>query len=496
MPRLPPALIREAALQNHLLPLLLRACRDLPSARNEFRWLQEHARDTVHAKTRKRHKALPEDALIHLKSPRHGEEKSQCPQRKDSSVKSKADRLEKTSVAVDANSRRSLFRRRVFVHRGHRNSVVSHTSGRGLRDAFQEQYTARSHAQSLLAKFIARRARGVPLQYILGNQPFGNLEILTRKGVLIPRSDTETYSQHVAKLLLSWLHTATFASHTRLPGRRKLRILDLCSGTGCIALLLHSVLKPPNLDSNIDLEILGADISMDANLLSRRNLQHNIAEGLLHPDAAQDVSFQQMDILRLARSNRSKTRRLFNHGSPSAHQDAALDDTWDVIVSNPPYISPKDYRPGGQTNSSVRKYEPKLALVPPVSGSSGDANPAVDPGDLFYGPLIDLMSSVGAKLLVMEVGDSQQAGRVHEIAMEKFKNRDDDVRFERWKDDGTERLLSTSRASHQGLTDGLAAEGTQAASATTDSHASDRAVVVWARELAEWRMSVRWDGRV
>src|SRR5882757_6123242 len=55
MPRLSPALIRQAASQNPLLPLLLRVCRDLPSARNELRWLQEHARDTVAAKSYSTH---------------------------------------------------------------------------------------------------------------------------------------------------------------------------------------------------------------------------------------------------------------------------------------------------------------------------------------------------------------------------------------------------------------------------------------------------------
>ena len=103
MPRLSPTLILRARTLHPLLPLLLRTCRDIPSALNELRWLGEHA-------IANRHVILTSTDQIRTSWPHH------------------------------------------------------------------------------LYRMCLERARGKPLQYILGTQPFGNLEILCRKGVLIPRS--------------------------------------------------------------------------------------------------------------------------------------------------------------------------------------------------------------------------------------------------------------------------------------------------------------------
>jgi len=103
MPRLSNALLRHARTINPLLALLLRPCRDLPSAHNELRWLREHVNER----------------LVR----RFGDEKDVPEQ----------------------------LRRRCVVN------------------------------------LCRQRATGVPLQYLLGSQPFGDLDVLCRKGVLIPR---------------------------------------------------------------------------------------------------------------------------------------------------------------------------------------------------------------------------------------------------------------------------------------------------------------------
>lgn len=498
MPRLPPALNRQAAAENRFLPPLVRVCRDLASARNELRWLRQHARDTVVAKRQ-----------CARQSPRTSNSKSQ---QREVTVQ---DSLTGPTGTLD----RVRFRKSegtpswpgnagsfdgeyAPLSDGDRETKCNTpreplarrcSSGRGWKRTSLRHDTGSIYRRRLLAGYVARRARGVPLQYILGNQPFGDLEILTQKGVLIPRPDTETYTEHTAELLLSWLSQTAPESHTR---RQKLRILDLCSGTGCIALLLHSLLKPPTSHGNLDLDILGADISKDAIDLGERNLQHNIAKGSLHMDAIRDVSFRQMDILQLARLNPSELRRAFNKSGGADGQHGHTpnpNEPWDVIISNPPYISPRDYEAGGKTETSVRKYEPKLALVPPPSTSSLAKSPATDQGDLFYGPLMDLMGGLGAKLLVMEIGDSQQAVRVHELAVKQFTGyRDHAMLFEVWKDDGTERLLSVTQANPND-----ARETAQSSRDAKDSiNVSDRAVVIWAGDLAEWRRSTRWSGWV
>src|SRR2546421_5322789 len=121
--------------------------------------------------------------------------------------------------------------------------------------------------RTTLRKLVRRRARGEPLQYILGTQPFGDLEILCQKGVLIPRLETEAYTAELAGLVRD-LGRAGPETKTQ-----KLRILDVCTGTGCISLLLHSLLRPPNTESGspkgglnesfleAGVDILGIDIS-------------------------------------------------------------------------------------------------------------------------------------------------------------------------------------------------------------------------------------------
>src|SRR2546421_6993211 len=152
--------------------------------------------------------------------------------------------------------------------------------------------------RTTLRKLVRRRAKGEPLQYILGTQPFGDLDILCERGVLIPRSETEVYTVQFAELVRQNVRAE----------RQKLRILDLCTGTGCISLLLHSLLRPPNVEQvglkgrsadrlNAGLEILGVDISETALQLAGKNLLHNLRQTNLHPSAEQDISFAQADVL-------------------------------------------------------------------------------------------------------------------------------------------------------------------------------------------------------
>jgi len=95
---------------------------------------------------------------------------------------------------------------------------------------------------------------------------------------------------------------------------------------------------------------------------------------------------------------------------------------FDILVANPPYISTQQfYR---ETARSVRAFEPRLALVPgPIAIDSSDARKILpetsdhhrptplDEGDVFYPRIIEIAESVGAKLVLLEVGDNAQAER-------------------------------------------------------------------------------------
>ncbi|KAL2039077.1 hypothetical protein N7G274_008126 [Stereocaulon virgatum] len=310
MPRLPSSLLRHARRQHPLLPLLLRPCRDLSSARNELRWLREKALE-----------------------------------------------------------------------------VAQTTS-------------PKTKWQVTLRQSCLERSRGMPLQYILGTQPFGNLEILCRPGVLIPRPETEAITTHLASLLqppsapTPSLYPKRTTKNKPLASQAPLRILDLCTGTGCIPLLLHALLSP----HTPSLHISGIDISPRSTTLAHKNLTHNIKTGSLPQPAKKQLSFHQADIF----SNNDSAQW-------------AGHSTWDVLVSNPPYISPCAFNT--TTSRSVRTYEPKTALVPHVNNNT--APPAIDHvdadtavGDAFYPRLLCIAAQIHAKVLLMEVADFDQAVRV------------------------------------------------------------------------------------
>ncbi len=255
------------------------------------------------------------------------------------------------------------------------------------------------------------RSKGKPLQYILGNQPFGDLDITCRPGVLIPRSvcdaldssfiaknafspETESYTTHLAELICK--NITQRSSADRLPPcPPQLRILDLCTGTGCMPLLLHALLS----SRTVDLLLHGVDISSNAVALAKQNLRWNVAQKHLQKVANDQVTFSQSDIF---------------HLSPTLEVD------WDILVSNPPYISPHSFTK--ETSNPVRKFEPKTALVPRdsyvISDGHRDAlswDLAV--GDAFYPRLLEIAIQVNAKLFLVEVAGMEQAKRVVALAV-------------------------------------------------------------------------------
>ena len=156
---------------------------------------------------------------------------------------------------------------------------------------------------------IAVRAARMPLQYITGEQEFMGLTYSVNKNVLIPRQDTEVLVEEVMR----YLHDG-------------MRILDLCTGSGCI---LISLLRYSN-----DCTGVGTDISRDALEVARRNADNILG---FHAQAGQNASFVQGDLFE------------------------GLDegDRFDVIVSNPPYIRTDVIK---SLMPEVRDHEPHIAL--------------------------------------------------------------------------------------------------------------------------------------
>ncbi|KAE8377929.1 S-adenosyl-L-methionine-dependent methyltransferase [Aspergillus bertholletiae] len=343
MPRISNLAILRARQQNPLLPLLLRECRSQDSAKNELRWLQERASQSILRKQAARSTLAP------------------------------------------------LGWRR------------------------------------LLRSMCHTRSRGMPLQYILGDQPFGELDILCRKGVLIPRAETETFTIRTAKLILD--NIQRHGHHEIGPQQRSFRIVDLCTGSGCIALLLHALLAP-HLGQ---LSILGIDVSPVAIELANKNLTHNVQQGLLSNRAKAEISFQRGNVLANDDTKLLSAREVLRvyQGLP-----CDMEPECDVLISNPPYISPESFR-DGTTSRSVRTFEPRLALVPPLRNSIIGLE--VDRReDLFYYHIILLSFQVRTKLVVLECGDRSQARRVATI-LKTLSNsyRLDALSIEIWSSAGT-----------------------------------------------------------
>ncbi|MCD4834007.1 MAG: peptide chain release factor N(5)-glutamine methyltransferase [Bacteroidales bacterium] len=159
-----------------------------------------------------------------------------------------------------------------------------------------------------------------PIQYILGETIFYNLTFNVIPGILIPRPETEE--------LVDWIIKES-------PDKYK-RILDIGTGSGCIAISLAK-----NLPESV---VYASDISSEALTVTRKNSKLNNV----------DIQIMKLDILNF---------------------DNQLNEKFDIIVSNPPYVTEKEKK---LMHKNVLDFEPELALFVP------DNNPL-----LFYKAIID-----------------------------------------------------------------------------------------------------------
>ncbi|EPE29971.1 S-adenosyl-L-methionine-dependent methyltransferase [Glarea lozoyensis ATCC 20868] len=305
-----------------------------------------------------------------------------------------------------------------LVLRGARSLDSAINELRWLREHVEEICVNKpeEHFHRTLFRLCKRRSRGEPLQYILRSQPFGDLDIECKPGVLIPRPETEACTIHLAGLLvqerLRPLTEGTNQRPRQSDAQSSLKIVDLCTGTGCIPLLLHSQLTP----TFKSIRCMGWDISKDAVSLARANLTRNeLLKNITAPDSqsSPSITFERVDIF-------------------SDFTDQQLRDLkCDVLVSNPPYISHQSFK--YETTRSVRNWEPKLALVPSIPQKGGCL-----PQDVFYDRLLHLHLKVcGSRILLMEVGDDEQAIRVAQLAIGRLREDLDAsrvVQIELWRD--------------------------------------------------------------
>ena len=167
--------------------------------------------------------------------------------------------------------------------------------------------------------YVQELQKQKPIQYLLGKTEFFGLEFFVNQHTLIPRPETEELVDWIIKENLS---------------KKSLQILDIGTGSGCIAI---------SLDKNLKAETFAFDISEEALTMAQKNADHNQAF----------VHLIEFDIL----------------------NDIWEGDPFDIIVSNPPYVRELEKQ---EIKPNVLEYEPHLALFVP------DENPL-----LFYEKIAD-----------------------------------------------------------------------------------------------------------
>lgn len=161
--------------------------------------------------------------------------------------------------------------------------------------------------EAAYVELIEKRCRRIPLQHLTGEQEFMGLSFRVNPDVLIPRQDTELLAEEALKHLQ--------------PG---MRVLDLCTGSGCIIISLERVGKEQGKADQTNV-FIGSDISPDALRVAEENARCHMAQ----------VSFAESD--------------LFDK----------LEGTYGMIVSNPPYIRTAEIE---KLEEEVRCHDPLLAL--------------------------------------------------------------------------------------------------------------------------------------
>jgi release factor glutamine methyltransferase len=186
---------------------------------------------------------------------------------------------------------------------------------------------------------IKRRANNEPISKIFNEKNFWKYSFFVNKNVLDPRPETELVIEKVIKYF---------------PKKdEKLKILDICTGSGCLAISLAREYR--------NAKITATDISSDALKVAQINANKLCSD--------KEIQFVKCNLIKNI-------------------------DTYDIIVSNPPYLSNLEYK---KTTKEIQSYEPKIALIGGIDGLK------------FYRNIANFLTEIlsSTSIVFIEIGNNQ-----------------------------------------------------------------------------------------
>lgn len=195
--------------------------------------------------------------------------------------------------------------------------VVEELYGTPYKHLLEPDFEMKENDYMRFSEIMDALEKGEPIQYILGHAEFYGRNFMVDRNVLIPRPETEILCSKAIEEAEKYKN-------------KKLKILDLCCGSGCIAWTMAFEIPSSS--------VFGVDISLQA---------LKTASGQFGGKIAGAPVFSRADILECMRGNYSMI------------PDVGM---YDIIVSNPPYVSPEE-KSGMRRN--VLNYEPHSAIFAP-----------------------------------------------------------------------------------------------------------------------------------
>ena len=214
-----------------------------------------------------------------------------------------------------------------------------------------KEYLEKYLPKRKLTKGLKKLEKGLPTQYIVGNVSFYGYNINVNKNVLIPRFETEELVENTLKYINKYF-------------KDNINILEVGTGSGCISIALKK--------ENNNLSIIATDISKKALKVAKNNAKENNV----------DINFVHTNIY------------------------DGINKKFDVIISNPPYISYDE-----EIMDIVKNNEPHLALYAPNNGL------------YFYEAILKNINNIlrDKYLIAFEIGESQ-AKEIEKIKNKYLKN--------------------------------------------------------------------------